>query len=222
MQGYRCFNITMNHSYGKMQTLKEYILLSLGTLLIAIAVKEYLIPCQIVTGSVSGLALLISEVLPLGNSLIVLILNLSCLLVGVHYLGNKFGVRCVFVSVLLPLMMAIIPQMEVLLTSSKTMNILIFLSLLTTGQVIMLGLDTTSGGLDTIAEVLARKLHTSTGLMIGALGAMVSVLTIGIYGLEAAIVGVLVTVTNGAMINGLSALRQFSLTRIHKAVKANA
>ena len=86
----------------------------------------------------------------------------------------------------------------------------------------MLGLDTTSGGLDTIAEVLARKLHTSTGLMIGALGAMVSVLTIGIYGLEAAIVGVLVTVTNGAMINGLNALRQFSLTRIHKTAKANA
>ena len=68
MQGQWCFNITMNHSYEKMQTLKEYILLSLGTLLIAVAVKEYLIPCQIVTGSVSGLALLISEVLPLGNT----------------------------------------------------------------------------------------------------------------------------------------------------------
>lgn len=222
MQGQWCFNITMNHSYEKMQTLKEYILLSLGTLLIAVAVKEYLIPCQIVTGSVSGLALLISEVLPLGNSLIVLILNLSCLLVGVHYLGNKFGVRCVFISVLLPLMMALIPQTEIMLTSSRTLNILIFLSLLTTGQVIMLGHDTTSGGLDTIAEVLARKLHTSTGLMIGVLGAMVSLLTVGVYGLEAAIVGVIVTMTNGAMISGLNTLRQFSITHIHKTARANA
>ena len=43
--------------------IRDYILLGIGTLLIALAVKEYLIPCQIVTGSVSGLALLFNEVL---------------------------------------------------------------------------------------------------------------------------------------------------------------
>ena len=52
----------MNYSGRKSTVIRDYILLGIGTLLIALAVKEYLIPCQIVTGSVSGLALLFNEV----------------------------------------------------------------------------------------------------------------------------------------------------------------
>ena len=190
----------MNYSGRKSTVIRDYILLGIGTLLIALAVKEYLIPCQIVTGSVSGLALLFNEVFGIDTSLLTLLMNLSCLLIGTCFLGKKFGLRCVYISLLLPLAMALIPEYEPLLTSSPFINCLLFLILLTNGQCIMLALDTTSGGLDTIAEVLARKLHASSGMMIGLLGALVSVLTISVYGLGSAIKGVLVTLANGAMI----------------------
>ena len=190
----------MNYSGRKSIVIRDYILLGIGTLLIALAVKEYLIPCQIVTGSVSGLALLFNEVFGIDTSLLTLLMNLSCLLIGTCFLGKKFGLRCVYISLLLPLAMALIPEYEPLLTSSPFINCLLFLVLLTNGQCIMLALDTTSGGLDTIAEVLARKLHASSGMMIGLLGALVSVLTISVYGLGPAIKGVLVTLANGAMI----------------------
>ena len=189
---------------------RDYILLGIGTLLIALAVKEYLIPCQIVTGSVSGLALLFNEVFGIDTSLLTLLMNLSCLLIGTCFLGKKFGVRCVYISLLLPLAMALIPEYEPLLTSSPFINCLLFLVLLTNGQCIMLALDTTSGGLDTIAEVLARKLHASSGMMIGLLGALVSVLTISVYGLGPAIKGVLVTLANGAMIQLLFLIKDKS------------
>ena len=190
----------MNYSGRKSTVIRDYILLGIGTLLIALAVKEYLIPCQIVTGSVSGLALLFNEVFGIDTSLLTLLMNLSCLLIGTCFLGKKFGLRCVYISLLLPLAMALIPEYEPLLTSSPFINCLLFLVLLTNGQCIMLALDTTSGGLDTIAEVLARKLHASSGMMIGLLGALVSILTISVYGLGSAIKGVLVTLANGAMI----------------------
>ena len=157
----------MNYSGRKSTVIRDYILLGIGTLLIALAVKEYLIPCQIVTGSVSGLALLFNEVFGIDTSLLTLLMNLSCLLIGTCFLGKKFGLRCVYISLLLPLAMALIPEYEPLLTSSPFINCLLFLVLLTNGQCIMLALDTTSGGLDTIAEVLARKLHASSGMMIG-------------------------------------------------------
>ena len=211
----------MNHIKFTGQTIKEYGMLSIATLLIALAVKEYLIPCQIVTGSVSGLALLVSELLPLSESLIVLVMNLCCLLVGVCFLGKKFGIRCIYISILLPAMMAMLPQADVLLTSSKTVNVLIFLCLLTAGQCIMLHLDTTSGGLDTIAEVLARKLRVSTGLMIGVLGAAVSVLTIGIYGWQSALLGVIATLSNGLMINAVNMAKDFRFRPIHGHAKAS-
>ena len=200
----------MNYSGRKSTVIRDYILLGIGTLLIALAVKEYLIPCQIVTGSVSGLALLFNEVFGIDTSLLTLLMNLSCLLIGTCFLGKKFGVRCVYISLLLPLAMALIPEYEPLLTSSPFINCLLFLILLTNGQCIMLALDTTSGGLDTIAEVLARKLHASSGMMIGLLGALVSILTISVYGLGSAIKGVLVTLANGAMIQLLFLIKDKS------------
>ncbi len=196
--------------------IRDYILLGIGTLLIALAVKEYLIPCQIVTGSVSGLALLFNEVFGIDTSLLTLLMNLSCLLIGTCFLGKKFGLRCVYISLLLPLAMALIPEYEPLLTSSPFINCLLFLVLLTNGQCIMLALDTTSGGLDTIAEVLARKLHASSGMMIGLLGALVSILTISVYGLGPAIKGVLVTLANGAMIQLLFLIKDKSKTTLRR------
>ena len=206
----------MNYSGRKSIVIRDYILLGIGTLLIALAVKEYLIPCQIVTGSVSGLALLFNEVFGIDTSLLTLLMNLSCLLIGTCFLGKKFGLRCVYISLLLPLAMALIPEYEPLLTSSPFMNCLLFLLLLTNGQCIMLALDTTSGGLDTIAEVLARKLHASSGMMIGLLGALVSVLTISVYGLGSAIKGVLVTLANGAMIQLLFLIKDKSKTTLRR------
>ncbi len=206
----------MNYSGRKSTVIKDYILLGIGTLLIALAVKEYLIPCQIVTGSVSGLALLASEVSGIDTSLFTLLMNLSCLLIGTCFLGKKFGLRCVYISLLLPLAMALIPEYEPLLTSSPFINCLLFLILLTNGQCIMLALDTTSGGLDTIAEVLARKFHASSGMMIGLLGALVSVLTISVYGLGPAIKGVLVTLANGAMIQLLFLIKDKSKTTLRR------
>ena len=200
----------MNYSGRKSTVIRDYILLGIGTLLIALAVKEYLIPCQIVTGSVSGLALLFNEVFGIDTSLLTLLMNLSCLLIGTCFLGKKFGLRCVYISLLLPLAMALIPEYEPLLTSSPFINCLLFLVLLTNGQCIMLALDTTSGGLDTIAEVLARKLHASSGMMIGLLGTLVSILTISVYGLGPAIKGVLVTLANGAMIQLLFLIKDKS------------
>ncbi|MBQ1776181.1 MAG: YitT family protein [Erysipelotrichaceae bacterium] len=206
----------MNYSGRKSTVIRDYILLGIGTLLIALAVKEYLIPCQIVTGSVSGLALLFNEVFGIDTSLLTLLMNLSCLLIGTCFLGKKFGLRCVYISLLLPLAMALIPEYEPLLTSSPFINCLLFLVLLTNGQCIMLALDTTSGGLDTIAEVLARKLHASSGMMIGLLGALVSVLTISVYGLGPAIKGVLVTLANGAMIQLLFLIKDKSKTTLRR------
>ena len=206
----------MNYSGRKSTVIRDYILLGIGTLLIALAVKEYLIPCQIVTGSVSGLALLFNEVFGIDTSLLTLLMNLSCLLIGTCFLGKKFGLRCVYISLLLPLAMALIPEYEPLLTSSPFINCLLFLILLTNGQCIMLALDTTSGGLDTIAEVLARKLHASSGMMIGLLGALVSILTISVYGLGSAIKGVLVTLANGAMIQLLFLIKDKSKTTLRR------
>ncbi len=207
----------MNNSIAIRKTLKEYSLLSIGTFLIALAVKQYMIPCRIITGSVSGLALLLNEIIAIDDSLLVLILNLICLLIGTINLGKKFGVRSIFVSVMLPIMMKLIPDRQ-LLSGSYVAEVMLFLSLLTTGQCILFALDTSSGGLDTIAEVLSKKTSLPLGLMIGVLGVAVALFTAYIYGLQIAISGSLITILNGLLINIVNHAGSISYTKIRKLI----
>ena len=196
----------MNKRESKTKTFTDYLALSLGTLLVSFAVKQYLIPCRIVTGSISGLSLIVQRLNPLNSSLIVLVLNLVCLAIGALLLGKKFGVRCVYVSLLQPLMMALIPQTDSLISSYTVLNIVFFLISLTLGQCILLRADASSGGLDTIAEVLAKTFHCSSGTTVALIGLIVSVLTLGFYDLKTAVIGAAVTTANGAMIDGVSSL----------------
>ncbi|MBR5341661.1 MAG: YitT family protein [Erysipelotrichaceae bacterium] len=199
----------MNNT-DRLKSLYEYLWISLGTLLVAMAVSFYLIPCKIITGSVSGLSVVITEIIPLSDSLIVLIMNIVCLYIGIRCLGKKFGIRSVYISLLLPLLIEVLSSLNISLASeNELINITLFLLILTAGQCILFGMDTASGGLDTIAEVLAIRYHTSIGLMVALIGALCCIITIAVYGLSTALIGVIVTIVNGIMINLFTAAYRF-------------
>ena len=200
-------------------TVKEYTMITLGTLMVAVAVVFYLVPCHLVTGSVSGLSLVLSNILPISNSLIVLIMNLVTYMVGALCLGKKFGIRSLYVSLLLPALIAILsPISEAvdLTTGSLIINIVAFLIILTAGQCILFLSDSASGGLDTIAEVMSRRYGISTGLVMTILGLIVSLLTIGVYDLSAALIGALVSAMNGILINIFISSYNNALDLIHR------
>ena len=206
-------------NYIKTTAVKEYAMITLGTLMVAIAVVFYLIPCHLVTGSVSGLSLVLSNILPLSNSMIVLLLNISTYLVGALCLGKKFGIRSLYVSLLLPALISVLsPISEVidLTSNSLIINVVAFLIILTAGQCILFLSDSASGGLDTIAEVISRRYSVSTGLIMTVLGLAVSLVTIGVYDLNTALIGALVSAINGIMINLFIAAYNNALILIHR------
>ena len=184
----------------------EYLLITAGTMLIAFAVVSWLVPCRIVTGSVSGLSLVLEKLLPFSGPQIVLILNIACLLVGIRYFGKRFGIRSVYVSVLLPAGMKVIPGLMhgiSLVSESSLVNIGLFLLFLTAGQSILFSLDTASGGLDTIAEVIATKTGISTGHAIALMGLAACFSAVTVYGIQTALTGIAVTAVNGQMLNAV-------------------
>ncbi len=210
----------INGKYLNKRTVIDYCVITLGTFLISVAVMVYMEPCRIITGSVSGLALVIREVLPLSVPMITLILNMVCLLAGFRFLGQKFGVRSVYVSVLLPLFMKLVP---VLLHNSipacgMLKGTAAFLIILTEGQCLLFASNTASGGLDTIAEIIAAKTRLSRGSAIGLLGILCAAATVLVYGVQTAVFGAVVTVINGKMVNlVMEDIPAVIIPRLHRA-----
>lgn len=194
----------MNYNREEIRTIiADYAAITAGTLLIAAAVVYYLVPLNLVTGSVSGLALVLSQVLPLNQESLVLILNLLCFLAGVKAFGKRFGIRSLYVSVMLPVLMKLLP---LILNPSHVQcgllpGIAIFLILLSSGQMILFASDTASGGIDTAAEIIARRCNIRTGTAISAAGILTCFSGLLAYDLKVVLIGIAVTGLNGIILN---------------------
>jgi len=74
-----------------------------ATLVIAAAVFFFLIPSHAAVSSVSGLAIVLSNVVPLSVAGITMVLNIVLLIAGFLLCGHEFGFKTVYTSILLPL-----------------------------------------------------------------------------------------------------------------------
>lgn len=194
----------MNYNREEIRAIiTDYAAITAGTLLIAAAVVYYLVPLNLVTGSVSGLALVLSQVLPLNQETLVLILNLLCFLAGVKAFGKRFGIRSLYVSVMLPVLMKLLPLIlnPSLVQCGLLPGIMIFLILLSSGQMILFASDTASGGIDTAAEIIANRFNIRTGTVISAAGILTCFSGLLVYDLKVVLIGIAVTGLNGIILN---------------------
>ncbi len=86
----------------KSETVREFSLITFAMFIISISIYFFLIPSGIVLGSISGLAMVLNQLLPLSISILTLILNMGLLVIGFLFIGKEFGAKTVYTSILLP------------------------------------------------------------------------------------------------------------------------
>ena len=79
-----------------MRVIREYTMITAATFVVAAAVYFFLIPSGVSVGSISGLAMLLGNVIPLPISVLTFILNAALLVVGFLFIGREFGVKTVY------------------------------------------------------------------------------------------------------------------------------
>ena len=83
-------------------TIKDFSIITLGMFIVSAAVYFFLIPSEIVVGSISGLSMVLSQLLGIPISLITFILNAVLLVIGFIFIGKDFGAKTIYTSMLLP------------------------------------------------------------------------------------------------------------------------
>ena len=101
----------MNKVKKQWNLCKELIMITIATAIVAAAVFFFLIPSHVSVGSISGLAIVLGNFIPLPISEITMVLNVVLLVVGFLFIGREFGGKTVYTSILLP---AIIGVFEIL------------------------------------------------------------------------------------------------------------
>ena len=89
------------------ETVRDYLLLTLGTFLVAVGVYLFKFPNSFNTGGVTGLAVILNAVVPgVSASTFASVINLAFLVLGFLALDRSFGVRTVYCSVLFSAMLS--------------------------------------------------------------------------------------------------------------------
>ena len=81
--------------------IKEFILLTVGILIMVVGIYFFKFPNNFSFGGVTGIAIVVSEYLPISRGVITTIINVALLIIGFLLLGKGFGIKTVYTSLLM-------------------------------------------------------------------------------------------------------------------------
>ncbi len=147
--------------------LKEYSVISLGVLLVAIGVHFFKFPNNISTGGVTGIAVVLNQIIPfLSASNIVTILNAVLLIVGFIFLGKEFGIKTVYGSALLSVFLEvfdIIIPITTPMTNEPVLEMLYAVIFPAAGAAVLFFNRASTGGTDIVAMIIRKYVNLDSG-----------------------------------------------------------
>ena len=185
-------------------TIKELVIMGFATLIIAAAVFFFLVPSHAAVSSISGLAIVLSNVIPLKVSVITMILNAGLLVIGFILCGNEFGFKTVYTSILMP---AFIAMFEIIfpdftsISGDSTLDVACYIFVVSIGLSILFNMNASSGGLDIVAKIMNKYLHMDIGKAMSLAGMAIALSSAFFYDKKIVVLSILGTYLNGIVLD---------------------
>lgn len=166
----------MLRNRGKIKrTIEEYIVLTVATLILVVGVYVFKFPNNFSFGGVTGIAVVLGAMLPITPGMVTFIINMALLVIGFLFLGKEFGLKTVYVSLLMSLGLGLAEvwfPMERALTTQPVLELIYAIVLPSFSSAIMFNMQASSGGTDIIAMILKKytRLNIGAALFIVDLG----------------------------------------------------
>ena len=190
--------------------IKEIIIMTFGMMVGTAAVHFFLIPSNLVIGSISGLSIVIHTLIPaLPISIITFIVNAILLVLANFLIGKEFGFKTIYTSLIMSPMLAFcekfFPVKESIM-QDPWFDLLCFVLLLGFTQTILFSVNASSGGLDIIAKIINKYTHANIGVCVTISGALIcmSAFLIPNNPPKMVIIGLIGTYVNGVVLNNFS------------------
>ena len=184
--------------------IKEYVIITLGTLNVSMAVYFFLLPSNVVVGSLSGLVMVLATFIPLKISVMTFILNAVLLVVGFLFIGKEFGAKTVYTSLLMPIFLyvfeLIFPNNKSL-TNDVVLDTICYILVVSVGLALLFNANASSGGLDIVAKLLNKYLHIEIGKAMTLAGMCTAISSIFVYDTKTLVLSILGTYANGIVLD---------------------
>ncbi len=182
----------------------DFLLITFGTAVCACAIFFFLMPSHLAIASISGLSIVLSNIVPLSVSAITMIFNIALLVVGFLLIGPEFGAKTIYTSILLPVFMGVLeyafPNFQSLM-GDPFVDMICYMFLVSAGLSILFVRNASSGGLDIIAKLLNKYFRMELGKAISMAGMVVALSSGLVYDAKTVVLSVLGTYLNGLVLD---------------------
>lgn len=182
------------------EMIKEFLVITFATMIVAAAVFFFLVPSHVTVGSISGLAIVLANFIPLKISVITFVLNIVLLILGFIFIGKEFGSKTVYTSILLPLFLGmfewLIPNNQSL-TGDAFLDTLCYIFVVSIGLAMLFNRNASSGGLDIVAKFLNKYFRMELGKAMSLAGMCAALSSALVYDTKIVALSVLGTYLNG-------------------------
>ena len=191
---------------------KELIIMTLGMAIAAAAVYYFMMPSKLVLGSISGLSIVITNVLnmvgiPVKMSWIVTTINAILLVLAWLLIGKEFGAKTVYTAMILGPLLEFWEKVcpyERLVEAGQTsvmgdplLDLICFVLVVSISQTILFNINASTGGLDILAKIVNKYLHFDIGVSVTVAGAIICCTAFAINPFRMVVIGLIGTWMNG-------------------------
>lgn len=186
----------------KKEMILDLLLIVLGNVVLAIGVGVFVLPSNILTGGVAGVAVALEPFFHIEPSLMINILTIALFLIGSIFLGKKFAINTVLSSILYPALLTLISaNFHEVVTESPILCSIYAGVFVGAGVGLVFRSGASTGGMD-IPPLIINKF---TGIPLPTLVLITDGLTVCVgimaYGVEAALIGMISVYISSMMVN---------------------
>ena len=182
----------------------EFIIITFGALLAAAAIFFFMLPSNVAVGSGSALAMVLSNFIPRPVSVLSLAINVILLILGFILIGNEFGAKTVYTSIMVPVFMGmfelIFPNFQSL-TGEPMLDVLCYILVVGLAMAILFSRNASSGGLDIVAKIMNKFLRIDIGRAVSISGIAVALTSALCYDTKTVVLSVLGTYFGGMIVD---------------------
>ena len=186
------------------KTIEEFAIITVGTIIVAVAVFFFMMPSHVSVGSGAALAMVLSNFIPLSVSTITLIMNVGLLIIGFLLIGPEFGIKTVYCTILMPLVVGVFervfPDFQSI-TQDPLLDVICYILVVGVGLAILFSKNASSGGLDIVAKIMNKYLRMDLGQAMSMSGMIVALSSALCYDSKTVILSLLGTYFGGMVVD---------------------
>lgn len=183
---------------------KEFLTVTFGTAIVTAAVFFFMLPSNLAIGSVSALAMVLSNFIPLPVSFITLLFNVVLLVLGYLLIGKEFAVKTVYATILLPAFLwifeLVLPNFQSL-TQDPLLDMIGYVVVVGVGLAILFSCNASTGGIEVVAKIMNKYFRMDLGQAMSISGMLVAVSAAFCYDSKTVFLSILGTYVGGMIVD---------------------